>query len=227
LGAGSLATDFTDRAALARGGRSLFRGSGGRFATLLLVCLRVAKLLLLLPLVLAPDNEFFPMANDEEDGTLLQIVLNLVEVAEVALHSHDAHLVNESLAHGVASPSGLNSNSSRHSRMSILFRHEAILAEHGPRALDFDGSEHADPRDQPVPSEALLLAPPGLDSDGCLRLSDREHFAAHEQLHACRVETVQDVFALTLRERDAELVLVDAIDVEFSFHVGNLRLQLE
>ena len=86
----------------------LVGGRGGALGAFLLTILRLAALSFLLALGLSARGILLHMANDHENGALLQVILNLVEVAEATLHAHQTQLVMVALAHLVAAPGPLD-----------------------------------------------------------------------------------------------------------------------
>lgn len=90
----------------------LVGGWGGALGAFLLIILRLAAQSFLLALGLSASGISLHVANDHENGALLQVILNLVEVAEAALHTHQTQLVVVALAHLVATPRPLDPHDS-------------------------------------------------------------------------------------------------------------------
>ena len=178
----------------------LVGGRGGALGAFLLIILRLAAQSFLLALGLSFSGIFLHVANDHENGALLQVVLNLVEIAEAALHTHQTQLVVVALAHLVAAPGPLDLHDCVKAPLTISLRLNSKLAESAPEALDFDCGDVANVANQAEPSEVLLLAPPALDTNSSLCLPDREHLAAHEQFNTVGVELVDDFVTLLLVE---------------------------
>jgi len=81
--------------------------------------------------------------------------------------------------------------------------------------------------DNAEPSSQLLTSPPALQADCSLYLPDREHLAAHQDLHTGGVIAAEDLISLFLAQGDAHLVLVSPINIQFLLHVSDLTLDLE
>ena len=77
----------------------LVGGWGGALGAFLLTILRLAGLSFLHALCLSASGISLHVANNHENGALLQVILYLVEVAEAALHTQQTQLVVVALAH--------------------------------------------------------------------------------------------------------------------------------
>lgn len=62
------------------------------------------------------------MADDEKDGALLQIMLDLVKVFEAAFHAHHTNLVTRLLADNISTPVSLHYEGSIVSDLLVVIR---------------------------------------------------------------------------------------------------------